>query len=225
MKFTATALVIAAAASAANASLIVTEVRSKAASNLEDYFEITNTGGSAVDVTGWKFDDESQSFADAADLLGITSIAAGETVVFIQQDSADGFADVAQFRTEWGGLAGVQVGFHDGPGMGKGDGISLFNAAGDLILAFEYGMTSPEETHAGDWAAGNTDGSDTFEEQAAIWVPGTDPQEWVVASTGQFGAFQDSFGNWGSPGEIPAPSAVAIAAVAGLAAARRRRSA
>ena len=49
-----------------------------------DWFELTNYGATAVDLTGWRMDDNSQSFAGGATLNGIASIAPGETVIFIE---------------------------------------------------------------------------------------------------------------------------------------------
>ncbi len=212
---------LAAIAGSANADLIITELSTKSALNPEDYFELTNTGSTAFDLTGWRFDDESASLADSAALNGITSIAAGESVVFFLIDSADAAADTALFRSYWGGLAGVQVGWYDGPGLGKGDAITLFDANGDIAISLAYGMTSPAETHAGDWAAGNWDGSDIYENEAAIWVPGSNGQ-FVLAADGVYGSFQNSAGEWGSPGIVPAPGALALLGLGALTARRRR---
>ncbi len=137
----------------------------------------------------------------AVPLVGITTIAPGESVVFFQLDETDPLdpaydpiAETALFRSFWGGLAGVQVGYHAGAGLGKGDGITLFDAGDNQVLQLLYGMTSPNETHAGDWAAGNTDGSDTYENEAAVWVPGTDPQQFVLAAAGVYGSFANTVG-------------------------------
>lgn len=215
--------------SIAQGDLLITELRTKAQTNPEDYFELTNTGNTAIDLTGWRFDDESADLADAVALNGIGSIGAGETIIFFQLDETDPTdpafdpaAEIAFFRSQWGGLAGVQIGWHNGAGLGKGDAISLFDASDNLSIYFEYGMTSPEQTHAGDWAAGNWDGSDIFENQAAVWVPGSNG-EFVVAGDGVFGSFQNLDGDWGSPGVVPTPASIALLGFGGLAATRRRR--
>ena len=51
-----------------------------------DWFELTNTGSSALDITGWKMDDNSNSFAASVALRGVTSIAAGQSVVFLEPE-------------------------------------------------------------------------------------------------------------------------------------------
>lgn len=210
----------------ANAEILLTELRTKSQFDPEDYFELTNTGDMAVDITGWKFDDESAEIAEAAPLMGVTSIAPGESVVFFQLAS-DATTDEGVFRDAWGGLAGVQVGYYDGAGLGKGDAIILFDASDNIAISLPFGMTSPEETHAGDWAAGNFDGTDIYENQSAVWVPGTDPQQFVLAAAGVYGSFADSMGDYGSPGTvgaIPEPSTCLLAglALAGIVTARKR---
>ena len=220
---------VAAISSVASADIIITEIRSKSVTDPEDFFELHNTGNTAIDISGWSFDDESADFADAAIINGITSIGAGETIVIFQLDENDPMdenydpaGELAFFRAQWGGLAGVQVGYHGGAGLGKGDAITIFDAMGTEVIYQEYGMTTPNQTHAGDWAAGNTDGSDTYEAQSAIWAPGTDG-EFVLAQAGVLGSFQNADGEWGSPGVIPAPGAIVLLGMGGLLGARRRR--
>ncbi len=67
--------------------VIVSEVTPWASGNTSyaaDWFELTNTGASAVDITGWKVDDNSHSPAQALALTGVSSIGAGQSVVFIE---------------------------------------------------------------------------------------------------------------------------------------------
>ena len=103
-----TALVaISSSASAAVVGLRITEVMSSSAGTptaTGDFFEVTNYGSSAVSMSGWKMDDNSFAIGTAVALSGITSIGAGESVIFIE--SAAGAA-VSSFKTFWGGLAGL----------------------------------------------------------------------------------------------------------------------
>ncbi len=111
-----------------------------------DWFEVTNTGATAVDITGWKVDDNSNSFASALILNGITSIAPGESVIFIE--SAAPTAAIAAFKTLWfGGTppAGLQIGTYTGSGIGlssSGDAVNLYNATNVLQANVVFG-TSP----------------------------------------------------------------------------------
>jgi hypothetical protein len=90
----------------AHAGIVITEVMSSSGTNgTPDWFEVTNDGSSAVSLSGWKFDDGSFNLAAAVALSGITSIGAGESVIFIE--SAGGVG-IGSFRTFWGGLTNVQ---------------------------------------------------------------------------------------------------------------------
>ncbi len=92
-----------------------------------------HTGNAAANIGGWKMDDSSNSFSDAVALNGISSIAAGESVIFIETSSA---ATVQAFVNTWFGgnlPAGLQIGTYSGGGVGLstgGDGVNLFNASG-----------------------------------------------------------------------------------------------
>ena len=76
-----------------------------------DWFEVTNTGPSDVNISGWKMDDNSNSFASAVSLRSVsglpavTSIPAGKSVVFFE-DNGTGSNDatiIANFSTAWFG--------------------------------------------------------------------------------------------------------------------------
>lgn len=108
-----------------------------------DWFELTNTSTSAISITGWKMDDGSSAFSTSVALNGITSIGAGESVIFIE--SATSLS--ASFKSLWFGAnapASLQVGFYDGTGAGvglstSGDGVSIFNASGALQAKVTFG--------------------------------------------------------------------------------------
>src|SRR5262249_1854086 len=62
-------------------SIIISEVAPWSSGNSPlgaDWFEVTNIGSAAVDITGWKMDDNSNDFGVAVPLSGITSIGPGE---------------------------------------------------------------------------------------------------------------------------------------------------
>jgi len=109
-----------------------------------DWFEVTNLGSSAVDITGWRIDDNSNSFAASVALNGVTSIAAGQSVIFIEGDASK----VTAFNTAWfGGNApsGFVIGTYSGNGIGLGNGgdaVNLYNASGTLITNVTFGAQS-----------------------------------------------------------------------------------
>lgn len=202
---------------AAHAGIVITEVMSSSGTGgTPDWFEVTNDGSSAVSLTGWKMDDGSFNIAAAVALSGITSIGAGESVIFIE--SAAG-AGVASFRTFWGGLAGVQVGYYSGSGVSfgsGGDGACVFNNLNVNVNQVSFGAATTGSSFFWGW-----------DSMGAI-----DPNYSAVVSTvGTIGSqvgfvSADALGNIGSLGTailVPAPGVAALAALA-LAIRSRRRA-
>jgi len=187
----------------------------------EDWFEITNFGSSdfTFGTDGYLFFDDESADAEAADILeGIGTIAAGETVIFVDEGSAaagawfDVWFDIAN---DVPGQDGVpQIGWYDGSGLGQGgDAVALFLDADQTLdltaTAFEVEAYPDADFNGG--------------------------QSWDVV-LGAFstvgnasGAFATDITNdvgqnaIASPGSIPTPGAVAVLGLGGLAAARRRR--
>ena len=202
---------------AAQAGIVITEVMSSSGTGgTPDWFEVTNDGSSAVSLTGWKMDDGSFNIAAAVSLSGITSIGAGESVIFLE--SAAG-AGVASFRTFWGGLAGVQVGYYSGSGVSLGsggDGVGVFNNLNTLVNQVSFGAATTGSSFFWGW-----------DSMGAI-----DPNYSAVVSTvGTIGTqvgfvSADALGNIGSLGTailVPAPGVAAFASLA-LAIRSRRRA-
>lgn len=112
-----------------------------------DWFELTNTGNAPVDITGWKVDDDSNSSANALMLKGVTSIAPGESVVFLETSATNQATVIAGFKSAWFGSnvpAGLQVGSYNGSGIGLGSGgdaLNLFNASGALQAKVTFGAS------------------------------------------------------------------------------------
>jgi hypothetical protein len=202
---------------AAHAGIVITEVMSSSGTGgTPDWFEVTNDGSSAVSLTGWKMDDGSFNIAAAVALSGITSIGAGESVIFLE--SAAG-AGVASFRTFWGGLTNVQVGYYSGNGVSfgsGGDGVCLFNDLSVNVNQVSFGAATTGSSFFWGWDA-----------QGAI-----DPNYSAVVSTvGTIGTqvgfvSADVLGNIGSLGTaiaVPGPGLAAFASLA-LAIRSRRRA-
>ena len=73
------------------ASLIISEVAAWSSGNSpvgDDWFEVTNVGTAAANISGWRMDDNSASFGSSLALNGITTIAPGESVIFIETSGA-----------------------------------------------------------------------------------------------------------------------------------------
>ena len=195
-------------AAQASASIIISEVDPSGSSTstyAADWFELTNTGTTAVDITGWKMDDNSNAFASAVALRGVTSIAAGQSVVFLE-GNATGSTDAtiqAAFRSAWFGSnvpASLTLGGYGGSGVGLSqttDAVNIFNAAGTLITRVDFGAA----------AAG------TFDNAAGLDNV-TLTTKSVVGVNGAFASVTG--GEIGSPGFVAAAAPVPLPAAAYL---------
>ncbi|MEX2115104.1 MAG: lamin tail domain-containing protein [Pirellulales bacterium] len=214
LSFFATLLMLVVAAPSQAAIKITEAMSSSGSGGTDDWIELTNTGGSAVDITGYKMDDGSFNAANSVLLLGVTSIAAGQSVVFLE--TSDPGTDIPAFRAFWDGanaLSGVTIGSYSGSGLsfsGSGDGVIIFDSlnANAIIDQVSFGAATSGVTF------------------------GFDPNTLTfggLSVAGQFGAF-NSFDttplNVGSPGAVPEPSTLVMAGMslvgAALVALRRR---
>jgi hypothetical protein len=177
----------------AHAAIQITEVAPWSSGNSpvgEDWFELTNTGAAAVDITGWSMDDNSAT-AGVALLSGVTSIAAGQSVIFIE---GNGSAN-ASFISTWFGSnvpAGLQIGNYSGAGVGlstTNDGVNIFNASGVLQASVSFGASDGVSPYQ------------TFDNAAGLG--GAISQLSAVGVNGAFVAVND-VNEIGSPGAIAA---------------------
>jgi len=115
----------------APSTLLITEVTSKHSSDI-DFFEVYNYGSDSIDLSGWGWTDSAkEKFGTFAD--GTTIDAGGVLVVVGEEDTMDDF--LAAWRLEADPLRYVEV---DGPGLGKGDGVILYNGAQQTMAWFNY---------------------------------------------------------------------------------------
>jgi hypothetical protein len=209
------------AATASHAQIIVSEVAPWSSGNsavAADWFELTNTGTTAVTITGWKVDDNSNSFISSLALNGVTSIGAGESVIFIE-----GAAVNASFLSNWFGAsapAGLQIGFYSGSGIGLGtggDAVNIFDAAGNTITRVVFGASPAAAPFA------------TFDNAAGLSGAVTLSALSFVGGNGAFlAASGTEIGSPGSIAAVPEPGSIALllaglGVVAGVA--RRRPAA
>jgi len=138
------AALLALASTPALAQLKITEVSAWSSGNSAygaDWFELSNLGTTAISLSGWTMDDNSNGTAKVA-LTGISSIAAGETVIFTEKEAS------ASFLSTWFGAqvpVGLQIGLYKGTGVGLstgGDAVNVFNASGVLQARVEFGASS-----------------------------------------------------------------------------------
>jgi uncharacterized protein YjiK len=119
-----------------------------------DWFELTNTGATDIDLTGWKMDDSSNASASAVPLRGLTTLPAGKSAIFFENTDATKDADlITAFSQAWYGTAtppaGFLAGFYGGSGVGlstSGDGVNLFDSAGTHVTGVSFGAATPAVT-------------------------------------------------------------------------------
>jgi hypothetical protein len=180
----------------AQAALVITEVAAWSSGNstlLADWFEVTNTGA-VVNITGWKVDDSSNAFASSLPLNGITTIAAGESVIFIE--TADLATAATAFKNVWfGGNApsGLQFGSYSGSGIGLstgGDAVNIFDGSGAVQASVTFGA-SPSVSPFG-----------TFDNAALLNGQAISTLS-VAGTNGAFSLIDGASTLIGSPGTVP----------------------
>ena len=201
MKFALAILAITIAAlPATQAALLITEVNPSGSGNGNygaDWFELTNTGTIDLDITGWRVDDNSNSFGSGLTLRGVTTIPAGKSVIFFESNaSGTNDASIADaFKLAWFGAnvpSGFLIGAYGGSGIGlsqTGDAVNIFNSAGTTVARVDFGAATDKVSFD------NTAGLNNVT-LSTLSVAGTN------------GAFTNSIGEVGSPGVaiVPEPA-------------------
>lgn len=204
-------------ATAATAQVRITEVAPWSSGNSvvgADWFELTNLGSSAVDISGWKVDDNSNAFVSALALNGVSSIGAGQSVIFIEGSTAT----ASNFLSNWFGsssYAGVVVGTYSGSGIGfgtGGDAVNIFNTAGVLQARVDFGASDAATPYQ------------TFDNSVGL----NNVTLSTLSTAGTNGAFVIASGlEIGSPSLVPEPEtyAMLLAGLGLMGSAIRRRQA
>jgi hypothetical protein len=209
-------------ADANTSGIYITEVAPWSSStNLigSDWFELSNLGSNSVNISGWKMDDNSFAFGSSVLLNGITNIAAGESVIFLETAAN---ATIASFKNTWFGTnvpANLQFGMYSGSGVGlstTADGVIIFNGSGVQQAKVSFGGNTGTNPYL------------TFDNAALL----DNTTITTLATNGVNGAFAaaNDANEIGSPGTIsavPEPSTYLLLGIGGLAllVAYRRRQA
>ena len=186
----------------------------------EDWFEVTNFGESTESLGGLYYDDDSADPTKDSPLMGIDTIAPGESVIYVVDESTG----ISLFEDMWGSpngdLSNVQIGYVDGSGLGGGgDAVYLFDgntSEANLVATAAYSVDTQLESFVS-----GADGT---------WVENT------FAANGVLGAYEGNLPATdepemghpiGSPGVVPEPSMAAmmlgLLAAAGMAFRRSNR--
>jgi uncharacterized protein YjiK len=186
------------------AQVAVTEVAPWGSGNspyAADWWELTNTGTTGVDLTGWEMDDNSDAFGSAVPLNGVSSLAPGESAVFVEGDSTK----VTAFEEAWFGSsvpAGFKIGTYSGSGVGLsegGDQVNVFDSTGEQVTGVAVGASTVGKT---------------FDNTAALGsATAPDPTISDLSEAGVHGAFTVG-AETGSPGTAPVATPVAVTEVA-----------
>ncbi len=168
-------------AGAAHAQMRITEYMYSGTGG--EFIEFTNVGETAVDMTGWSYDDNS-AVPGTVDLSAFGVVAPGASVILTETDAT-------LFRTLWG-LAGTGVIGGNPANLGRNDQINLFDAVGVLVDRLTYG----DETFPGSI---RTQGASGWVCAQALGAD--DPYGWILSTVGdQQGSYASSAGDVGNPG-------------------------
>jgi hypothetical protein len=144
--------------SSLRADILVTEVMSSSAhpsdgTANDDWFELTNTGLSSIDITGWSWDDDSHT-AGSANFGSLTSIGAGQSVII----TGEAKGTEAAWLTDWGisGVTVVALGNATFQAFGaNGDQVNIYNSSNALVTSVSFGIATQGSSFAWD-AGGNS---------------------------------------------------------------------
>lgn len=199
-----TALTVATlAAGPATAQIRITEVMSSSP-NTGDWFELTNTSSSVVNLENYYWDDNGPAGNDGA-LFPLINVQPGESIVIV--DAADATV-VTSFVSNWlGGFAAYGSYEFGGP-----DTFSGLSSNGDQIELWD---ADPNTNPSANLISSVTFPAATAGSTFAWTEIGTNLG---VSSNGVDLAFTSSLGDIGSPGlaVVPEPSSLMLAAFAGL---------
>jgi len=149
-----------------------------------EFVEITNTGTSAVDLTGWSFDDDSNTAGSFA-IGALGTLAAGESAVITE-------APAANFRTAWQRCAAAKVIGGNTQNLGRNDVINLYDAGGTRVDTLRFGDQNFPGTirtqNVAGWVSTAGLGADAI-------------AQWSLASANDAeGSHASTLGDLGSPG-------------------------
>ena len=150
-----------------------------------EFIEFTNIGSTAVDMTNWSFDDDSQT-PGTQSLSAFGVVQPGESVILTE-------ATAATFRNAWGLCDNVKVIGGLTANLGRNDEINLYDADDNLVDRLTYGDQN---------FPGTIRTQDKSGWVSAAGLGANAPAEWTLSTVGDA---EDSYANnssvIGSPGK------------------------
>jgi hypothetical protein len=195
----------------ASADILITEVMSSSShpggTSNADWFELTNNGSSVVDITGWSWDDDSNT-PGTANFGSITSIAPGESIIV----TGETVGQEAAWRTDWNVPGTIQIANPGNtPGLSSGgDTLYVYDNTNTQVTTLTFGVATTGFSFEWD-PSGNSLGLSVAGQNGAYVAP--------------FNGAGAAGSDVGSPGiAIPEPGsfAVLLAGFAMLGSIRRR---
>lgn len=220
IKTTATFALIAATgiAAAGTSGIQLTEVFTglSGEDGTPDWIELTWTGAGSFDTGSMYYDDSNPSLGNAGQLDSFI-LNTGESAIFLLSDvPVDDITyttAIEEFAAIWGSVANVGL-TNGGGNLGQGgDSANLLDAMGNVVDSIEYDSS-------GDLAS--------FEKINGVTRLSVLGENGAYLSAEFFndnlGLPNDTATLVGSPGTIPAPAALAVLGLGGIASSRRRRA-
>jgi len=157
-----------------------------------EFVEFTNLSDSAVDMTGWSYDDN--HFGGGAvgpfNLSAFGVVEPGEVVILTE-------ADAEFFRSNWNLPADLKIvgslGAPIGNNLGRNDAINIYDAAGQLVDSLTYGdQAFPGSIRTQRISGWTIDG-----------IGADDPYAWQLSEVGDAQeSFVSASGDIGNPGTL-----------------------
>jgi hypothetical protein len=152
-----------------HADLVITEAMSSSSHTATaadgDWWELYNSGSSAVDLTGYSWDDNTAT-AGSASFGSLTSIGADQAIIICQETKG---AEAA-WETLWGisGVTVINLGNKEFQNLGSsGDEVHVYNASSVEVASVSFGTATTG--HSFEWdSAGNYLGISVLGENGAF---------------------------------------------------------
>lgn len=189
-----------------------------------EFVEFTNFGPTAINFTGWSFDDSTRA-PGSQNLSGFGLVASGESVIFAE-------GTVADFRTVWNLSATIKVIGGNTNNLSRSDEINLYDSSNTLVDRLTF-----NDQGTGTLKGPRTQGV-SGEAKSLAAIGANNASLWKLSVVGDSeGSYLSAGGDIGSPGKtafapasipaVPLPAAAWLlgSGLLGLTGVARRRKA